>query len=63
MVPPRELVEPTQLLSGQGTGTRQLPSRAKAQGYHTKSKAFVQVIWVALGKMNNVEHVPGPGLQ
>jgi hypothetical protein len=40
---------------------RELARQAKAQGYRTKSKKFVDVLWVMLGKMDNVENVPGLG--
>jgi hypothetical protein len=38
-----------------------LAKQAKAQGYRTKSKDFVGVLWVMLGQMDNVENVPGQG--
>jgi hypothetical protein len=40
---------------------RELARQAKAQGYRTKSKNFVGVLWVMLGQMDNVENVPGQG--
>jgi hypothetical protein len=40
---------------------RELAKQAKAQGYRSESKDFVQVIWVVLNKMDNVENVPGKG--
>lgn len=40
---------------------RELASQAKAQGYRTKSKQFVGVSRVLLGRMDNVENVPGQG--
>jgi hypothetical protein len=40
---------------------RELGEQAKAQGYETESEDFVRVIWVMLGKMDNVENVPGQG--
>jgi hypothetical protein len=40
---------------------RELAAQVKAAGYRTKSKDFVNVIWVAIGKLDNVENVPGQG--
>jgi hypothetical protein len=40
---------------------RELARQAKASGYRTKSKKFVDVLWVMLGRMENVENVPGIG--
>jgi hypothetical protein len=40
---------------------RELAEQALASGYTTKSKNFIDVIWVALGQMDNVENVPGKG--
>ncbi len=39
---------------------RELAERALAAGYQTQSKDFVNVVWVALGKMD-VEKVPDQG--
>jgi hypothetical protein len=53
----------TELLakSQQPLPARELAKQAKARGYRTKSKKFVEVLWVMLGKMDNVENVPGLG--
>jgi hypothetical protein len=40
---------------------RELAEQALAQGYTTTSKNFLDVIWVALGKMDNVDNIPGKG--
>ncbi len=32
-----------------------------AQGYQSQSKDFTTVVWAMLGKMDNVENVPGQG--
>ena len=40
---------------------RELAEQALAQGYTTKSKKFLDVIWVTLGKMDNVDNTPGKG--
>jgi hypothetical protein len=40
---------------------RELAEQAKAKGYVTKSKDLTSVLWVLLGKMDNVENVPGEG--
>ena len=40
---------------------RELARQAKAQGYRTKSKMFVDVSRVLLSRMDNVENVPGQG--
>ena len=39
----------------------QLAEKVLASGYQTKSKNFTDVIWVGVGKMDNVENVPGKG--
>ena len=40
---------------------RELAEQVLASGYRTKSKNFVDVMWVALGNMENVQNVPGKG--
>jgi len=40
---------------------RELADKVLASGYQTKSKDFLNVIWVGVGKMDNVENVPGKG--
>jgi hypothetical protein len=40
---------------------RELAEKVLASGYQTKSKDFMKVIWVGVGKMANVENVPGKG--
>jgi hypothetical protein len=53
----------TELLakSHQPLPARELARRGQAQRHCTKSKKFVDVLWVMLGKMDNVENVPGIG--
>src|SRR5260370_180542 len=40
---------------------RELADKVLASGYQTKSKNFMNVIWVGVGKMANVENVLGKG--
>jgi hypothetical protein len=40
---------------------RELAEQALATGYQTESKDFVNVVWVALGKLDEVENIPGQG--
>jgi hypothetical protein len=40
---------------------RELADQVLASGYQTKSKDFMNVIWVALPQMKNVERVPDKG--
>jgi hypothetical protein len=40
---------------------RELAQKAKALGYRTKSEDFTNVVWVMLGKMSDVENIPGQG--
>jgi hypothetical protein len=40
---------------------RELAEQALAGGYQTKSKNFIDVMWVALGQMNNIRNVAGKG--
>ena len=40
---------------------RELAEQVLAAGYKTKSKNFMEVMWVALSQMNNVRNVPGKG--
>jgi hypothetical protein len=40
---------------------RELARQAKALGYRTKSGDFTNVVWVMLGKMDQVENVSGQG--
>jgi len=40
---------------------KELARRVLESGYQTKSKQFLDVIWVALGKLKNVQNVPGVG--
>ena len=40
---------------------RELADLALAEGYPTKSKDFTTVVWVMLGKMENVENIPNQG--
>jgi hypothetical protein len=47
--------------SRQPVPARDLAEQAKAEGYETRSENFTNVVWVMLGKMENVENVPGEG--
>ena len=47
--------------SGNPVPARDLAGQALASGYRTNSKNFMEVIWVNLGQMDNVEKVPGEG--
>jgi len=40
---------------------RELAEQALAQDYKTKSKNFLDVIYVTLGKMDNIDKIPGKG--
>ena len=40
---------------------RELAAQALAAGYQTRSKNFTDVVWTALGQMDDVENVPGQG--
>jgi hypothetical protein len=40
---------------------RELGQQVLAGGYQTKSQDFTNVVWVALGKMSNVQNLPGQG--
>lgn len=40
---------------------RELADQALAEGYPTKSKDFTTVVWVMLGKMENVENIQNQG--
>ena len=42
-------------------GGGELAKKALATGYKSKSKKFSDVVRVGLGKMKNIEHVPGKG--
>ena len=39
----------------------ELAEQALAAGYQTESKAFSNVVWVALGRLPGIENVPGQG--
>ena len=39
----------------------ELAQQALATGYQTRSKNFVNVVWVVMGTMKNVEHLSGKG--
>src|SRR5262249_20180732 len=39
----------------------ELAAEALKAGYRSTSKNFVDVVWVAMGNMKNVEHVPDQG--
>jgi hypothetical protein len=47
--------------SKQPVSGSELAERVRAAGYRTSSKSFAHVVWVMLGNMDNVEHVPGKG--
>jgi hypothetical protein len=47
--------------SRQPVPAKELAQRVLASGYRTKSKNFMEVIWVSLGKLKNIENVPGIG--
>ncbi len=60
-VPLREVL--TQILQKSKkpmTGS-ELAAHALKSGYRSKSKNFADVVWVAMGNMKNVEHVPDQG--
>jgi hypothetical protein len=40
---------------------REMADAALASGYKTKSKNFMDVMWVVLGTMDNIKKVPGEG--
>jgi len=42
-------------------GGGELAQKVLTTGYKSKSKSFKDVVWVNLGNMKNVEHVPGKG--
>jgi hypothetical protein len=42
---------------------RELADRVLRTGYKTQSKDFTNVIWSGIGKMANIENVPGKGYQ
>jgi hypothetical protein len=42
-------------------GGGELAEKALATGYKSASKSFRDVVWVNLGQMKNVEHIPGKG--
>ena len=39
----------------------ELAAEALKAGYHSSSKSFVDVVWVAMNNLKNVEHVPNQG--
>jgi hypothetical protein len=39
----------------------ELAAEAVRAGYHSSSKSFVDVVWVAMNNLKNVEHVPNQG--
>jgi hypothetical protein len=44
-------------------GGSELARLVLATGYKSVSKNFNQIVWDALGKMENVQHVPNKGYQ
>jgi hypothetical protein len=59
--PLRAIVTEVLAKSTQPLAARELAEQAKAKGYVTKSKDLTNVMWAMLGKMDNVENVPGEG--
>ncbi len=59
--PLREILTDLLSKSRRPLAARELAAQARAQGSRTKSKKFVNVLWVMLGKMDNVENVHGQG--
>jgi TolA-binding protein len=53
----------TKILAGspEPISAGKLAEKVLASGYQTKSKNFTNVIWSGVGKMDNVENVPGKG--
>jgi hypothetical protein len=47
--------------SARPLSARALAEKVLASGYQTKSKDFTNLIWTGVGKMANVENVPGQG--
>ena len=47
--------------SSQPLSARTLAEKVLATGYQTTSKNFTNVIWSGIGKMDNVENIPGKG--
>jgi hypothetical protein len=39
----------------------ELAAEAVKAGYHSSSKSFVDVVWVAMNNLKNVEHIPNQG--
>jgi hypothetical protein len=59
--PLRSIVAEILAKSTQPLPARELAAQVKAKGYVTKSKDLTNVLWVLLGKMDNVQNVPGEG--
>src|SRR5262249_14704008 len=47
--------------SNKPLSARELADQALAGGYKTKSKNFMDIMWVVLGQMKNLKRVPGEG--
>jgi hypothetical protein len=50
-------------MSGLGRSLRTVSDRVLRTGYKTQSKDFTNLIWSGIGKMANIESVPGKGYQ
>lgn len=60
-IPLKDLVARVLARSPQPLTSQQLADKVLASGYKTKSKNFLNVLWVGIGNMKNVEHVKGAG--
>lgn len=59
--PLREVIAQVLAKASRPLSTQELADRTLATGYETKSANFKNVIWVGMGAIKNVEHVPGMG--
>jgi hypothetical protein len=59
--PLREVLTKILEQSKEPIGGGELAQKALETGYQSKSKSFRDVVWVNLGNMKNVEHIPGQG--
>jgi hypothetical protein len=57
----REVLTKVLQKSKQPLSGAELAKQALAAGYQSKSKDFANLVWVSLGKMDNVENVAGKG--
>jgi hypothetical protein len=60
-LPLRELVLELLRKNNRPMAAREVAEQALAAGYRTTSKDFTNVVWVALGRLNEVENLPGGG--